>query len=210
MEDKVKNIRYIRTRIDDKPAKLLLNKCNFCPYFRFDKSDYICKCTKFTNDKNYSSNEIEKKYVFDFYGNITLPFLPIDIPDWCKLADNDTNEDDYFLTVLKDNYMLLKYVCTSVSLDIINDNNITYKDGKLSTKSRSYYNYSNLEICSICGENKDTVKRKENLGVCEKCLEIYKDNESMKYFAYVNNFRLKRKSTFNKNNFKIINKNIVF
>lgn len=58
-------------------------------------------------------------------------------------------------------------------------------------------------ICSCCGEDKEDVKRNINNGICSDC--FIKNNNTLKYNSYINNFRLKRKSDWSKDNFKIIN-----
>lgn len=60
-------------------------------------------------------------------------------------------------------------------------------------------------ICSCCGEGKEEVDRYINDGICNDCLDIIKNDKKVKYRSYINNFRLKRKSTWSKNNFEIIN-----
>ncbi|MFW6272832.1 MAG: hypothetical protein ACOC2U_03535, partial [bacterium] len=52
-----------------------------------------------------------------------------------------------------------------------------------------------LKECSHCGEKYISIDRKKNIGMCEKCWNLYKENKDEKYFSYINNFRLKRKST---------------
>ena len=52
------------------------------------------------------------------------------------------------------------------------------------------------QVCSVCGEEDETVNRDEHYGMCDTCWEQHKDNKDACSLAYVNNFRLKRgKST---------------
>jgi hypothetical protein len=60
------------------------------------------------------------------------------------------------------------------------------------------------EVCSACGEEDETVKRNENIGMCEDCWNEYQFNEEKKKQAFVNNFRMKRNKDFPKEPFKII------
>ena len=56
----------------------------------------------------------------------------------------------------------------------------------------------------------NTIDRNKNLGMCNDCwdkISNKKDNNEL-YFAYINNFRLKRKSTYSKSEFKKVLNNI--
>lgn len=50
----------------------------------------------------------------------------------------------------------------------------------------------NTNICSLCGEEDETVNRNKNLGMCDHCLEISENDENKINQAFINNFRLKR------------------
>lgn len=61
------------------------------------------------------------------------------------------------------------------------------------------------EECSCCGGKSTTIIRNINNGMCDECIELYKDDIIMIKQAIINNFRLKRgiKNLINKK-FKII------
>ena len=59
-------------------------------------------------------------------------------------------------------------------------------------------------LCSICGEEDETVKRNKNIGMCDDCWDSYKDDEEKKKQAFINNFRMKRNMDFPKESFKMI------
>lgn len=48
------------------------------------------------------------------------------------------------------------------------------------------------KICSLCGEEDDSVDRNSNLGMCDECTEISEGDEMKLNQAFINNFRLKR------------------
>lgn len=59
------------------------------------------------------------------------------------------------------------------------------------------------EICSLCGEENESVSRDRNHGMCDGCWEnAHKDDERKKH-AFINNFRLKRGEAFKKEKFNI-------
>lgn len=60
------------------------------------------------------------------------------------------------------------------------------------------------EVCSACGEEDESVKRNEKIGMCDDCWDEYQFDEEKKKHAYVNNFRIKRNKDFPKEPFKII------
>ena len=66
-------------------------------------------------------------------------------------------------------------------------------------RERDYGYQTKIEkykICSSCGKEKEFVKRDENMGMCNVCWDLYKDDESKKKQAFINNFRLKRDKNF--------------
>lgn len=59
-------------------------------------------------------------------------------------------------------------------------------------------------LCSLCGEEDETVKRNKNIGMCDDCWNSHKDDEEKKKQAFINNFRMKRNKDFPKESFKTI------
>jgi len=47
-------------------------------------------------------------------------------------------------------------------------------------------------VCSLCGEEDESVERNENMGMCDDCWEEASDDQNKLNQAYINNFRLKR------------------
>lgn len=60
------------------------------------------------------------------------------------------------------------------------------------------------EVCSVCGEEDESVKRNNNIGMCDDCWDTYQDDEEKKKQAFINNFRMKRNKDFPKQSFKIV------
>ena len=50
----------------------------------------------------------------------------------------------------------------------------------------------NINICSLCGEEDETVDRNKNFGMCDHCFDISENDENKLNQAFINNFRLKR------------------
>lgn len=51
---------------------------------------------------------------------------------------------------------------------------------------------SNTNICSLCGEEDETVRRNKNNGTCSSCKEDIQKNQEKLYLSFINNFRIKR------------------
>ena len=63
--------------------------------------------------------------------------------------------------------------------------------------SRSVHQTINKhEICSLCGEEDETVSRNTNHGMCDDCWKVSYKNDKRKKQAYINNFRMKRGESF--------------
>jgi len=58
-------------------------------------------------------------------------------------------------------------------------------------------------ICSLCGEEDDTVNRNTNHGMCDGCWEVSFDNDDRKKQAFINNFRMKRGEPFKLETFNL-------
>lgn len=61
-----------------------------------------------------------------------------------------------------------------------------------------------IEICSLCGEEHDTVNRTINNGMCTSCYDLHKNNKDKMNQSFINNFRLKRKINILHEPFKIV------
>jgi len=58
-------------------------------------------------------------------------------------------------------------------------------------------------VCSLCGEENDTVNRNTNHGMCDKCWKVSYDDEQKKKEAFINNFRMKRGEPFKMETFNL-------
>lgn len=212
--EQLNDIKYVITKINDKPHILYVSKCNFCPFISLNREDFNCYCLKGksnprfiskTNSITYSENEV---YTTSY----------IKKPNWCEL-------DDFLTSINKPQYVYYiynnKFCCDNIdvidNLPIIFDDCVKFSKGKIvknlkKTKNEKYdfIIQNNKNICSCCGINKDTVDRYKNMGLCDECHDKIKNKKdiNMLNFIYLNNFRLKRKSTYSKSTFKkIMNKN---
>lgn len=83
-------------------------------------------------------------------------------------------------------------------LDLFRGYGSSYVSGYGSRALERHYNTMTAPVvkhnkcCSLCGEEDESVDRNTNLGMCEYCFEISKDDEPKLNQAYINNFRLKR------------------
>lgn len=59
------------------------------------------------------------------------------------------------------------------------------------------------DICSLCGEEDNSVNRNTNHGMCDSCWEGSHDNAERKKQAFINNFRMKRGEDFQKEPFNL-------
>jgi hypothetical protein len=222
-----KNVRYIRTKVDNNPVCLMLTKCNYCPFFKLMRNEDkkgICKVYYNLEDINLS-NKIKDIYGYSFSENVYEVISDIDIPNWCGLEDKHENIKDlniYFTFEENNNGCEFKVESSDVEkLDIIGDYILKYskgykltkssynKNGYLTKESRDLFNsiISNKykKICSCCGKEKDNVKRSEHIGMCSECWDKYKLNYKKYKLSYINNFRLKRKVDFSDTEFKLLN-----
>lgn len=211
------NNRYLYTLVENREYILQLSKCNKCPFFNVDIDKIVCICKKskendeykylFVDDISFITDNIKKpKYL--------LPDKEIDIPDWCELS-SDSNlptGEDISLYYKRENKIIKRkmYPYTFKNILKIEDDKVYNNDTdfKLSIivnsvtakikKSKKQY------VCSACGEKKIGITRKENLGMCLECWDLYNNDFNKKYTSYINNFRLKRKSDFINTEFKMI------
>lgn len=94
-------------------------------------------------------------------------------------------------------------------IDIHKDfNDIGFNDSVSTEYSEEKYEFQTpikkQEICSICGQENETVERNNNIGMCDNCWNIYQNDDKKKKQAFINNFRMKRNQKFLKESFKII------
>ena len=223
-----KNIRFIKTKINNEHTYLLLTKCNYCPFLINDKYKGCVKCSKSFDDDD--SNVILDNVRFKiFNNNLVVENVNILIPDWCSISKTKKIEIDTstvkfksksfiyeFLSVHNNNYNKTIpdcYVDFKYESDELcfNDDWLTYvnqippvveRKEIESIKVVTPSTYVMRSICSCCGELKEGVKRNENNGLCVNCLND--NNEHIKNFIFINNFILKRNSTWSKHEFKII------
>ena len=60
---------------------------------------------------------------------------------------------------------------------------------------------SKHNICSLCGEEDETVNRNINHGMCDSCWEVSHKDDKRKKQAFINNFRMKRGESFKTENY---------
>ncbi len=220
-----KNIRYIKTYIDNNPKVLCMNTCNLCPFLIFDRVDKMVRCSKFTfkfkSTRSFYSNIIECNInAYSISGDVSMPLTIINIPDWCGLSKFILEAQKQNHIYFKTSHNMYDYVINeSTTLPAVSSHYTQYNNKliKLETtsnklpakfedfkKTEPIKNYPVLKSCSCCGSMKINIDRDKNLGMCDECWEKYKDDKDIKYKSYVNNFRLKRNSTW----IKDINKKI--
>jgi len=242
----MKTIRFIKTKIEDKNAFLIMSKCNLCPYAFVTEGGKRLLCSYHNNTNTLVKSHLEFKPDDIFHRS----FDDCDIPSWCNLPKNlgdemnhkivtyrycgklmedesiydKENEKPIFETCvvkggsdtlrytdhykkslkLKERYNTLKEKRNELNLvqntaipATVMDSIIRYN--QVQTQTSSFYLN---EICSCCGERKESVDRTVNNGMCTECYDNNKTNEDIEYNSVINNFRLKRKVSFESKIFK--------
>lgn len=224
------SIKYIGTKIDNKSAIMGLSTCNMCPFLYFESHSKSAFC-KNPREEHLTKKHIMVCYSYMYNDGYHYPLNEVSIPDWCQLSNMVVD----ILGAKKISYQDSGDVHTDTitsfgEFHIYADKKLKFKGCKLETKfapdnkdntttqkslpERTTYSAPipvvKKEVCSLCGESKEDVDRTKKLGMCEKCwkkISKKKDNDKI-YFAYMNNFRLKRKSTYSESDFKKIVNNI--
>jgi len=117
-------------------------------------------------------------------------------------ADELRNKDDKSL-----DEFFIKLISESFNRDNNDDNldNVIRRDPNTLQDNHAYQTFeSKLEVCSMCGEEDESVDRKEKFGMCDSCWEQYKNDEEKQKQAYINNFRMKRNKAYSAEIFKIV------
>ena len=225
----ISNIRYIKTKVDETPKTLLMHSCNLCPYLFFIKELNTAKCMQFKSPN--SENLIERQlYSYNVAGDKAIPVKNIIIPEWCGLVKElmSTYSDrkliirngcNGYRTIYgvfdSTNLISSSYVSYDRTLDKLVSAETKYGTNLPVVQNRTVIPAFSIVTppppplthkCSCCGNVKEGVNRIKNIGMCTECWEQNKDNETVKQFAFVNNFRLKRNSTWTDVIHKKINK----
>lgn len=205
-------IKYVITKIEDQPHILCISKCNFCPFFSLDTSGFDCFCHR---------EEMDNKRLISKVNSVVyaypLRYTTFDVkrPDWCGLDEfligGDVNKNMYYRT--GNNTISCEKIDNPEEHPILFDTYLKYSKGKIVKDNKKIekdnfivIDEQNKNICSCCGSKKNDVDRNKNLGMCDECCDMVKhhsDDETMR-FIYINNFRLKRKSTYSNTKFKKI------
>jgi len=206
-------------KISNEKIILRISGCQYCPLMRYEK-DNKCVCRYF----KYFHNNILQTDI----RTIGIRYN-IFIPSWCELPEsiNELWKSDQIFEIntigirvhyrndIKNNYStqiisaeyynenhnkgLLNYLPALITQSVFNnleeDNDEEIKKEIINT---SY------EICSICGEEDETVIRNEHNGMCDDCWELAQNDETILKQAFINNFRLKRKVNIKTDDFKFI------
>ena len=213
------NTRYIKTKVNDTPRILHLLSCNLCPFLQFGVGIHVTNITRCSKYHSISTNITDHDvYSYSIMGDRSLPLKDIAIPTWCGLPQGiclvNATGDMYVrnghnscetVPHIYQNLVVISglYVQYNVKLEKLvsgtQKNAIFFpsvEDIKALPENTTTKTYKSLSTCSCCGQSAENVDRNKNLGMCPKCWEENKDNDEMKHFAYVNNFRLKRNSTW--------------
>lgn len=211
------NNKYIITEVDDQPTVVSMSKCNMCPFFSLPSGSFSCYCTKRESATN-PAKLVETVNAITITDGFRYVLQDIKQPKWCELSilQLDTDLDNYMYYKAVGN-VAGRHVQDPGSLDLILDTAIKYSKNKLvkdnkikvAKSSDTPPQIDNQKICSCCGKKKDDVIRSKNNGMCDDCWEeISTFDENKINSIYINNFRLKRKSTYSDSQFKKIINNI--
>lgn len=215
------NLKYIGSKVDDKPGVLCLGTCNMCPYLHIEPHSKTTFC------KNPKEPDLVKKFINSLYSYTYIdgyyfPLVDIPIPEWCQL--DDIVSDVIMrkkITYKKSGDIHVESIESFGAMDFFSYKNVKYNGSKLVLNIKYIRDRENeykpqyaapipIKPCSFCGEDKSEVDRTKNLGMCNDCWDrLSKKNDNDKvYFAYMNNFRLKRKAPYSDLKFKKISNNI--
>jgi len=201
-------MKYVSTLVDGKPTCLGLSYCNYCPFLKLEHISKNIYCT------NNGKKLIKKINAYSYSNGYWFPLNDINIPYWCELSF------DFFKTLVdkivfyKKGSLVISETMNFVSKDITNDDHIKYVNNKLVIDYKSKNTTKNpvepiiiKKICSMCGEDKNDVNRNDNMGMCNDCWNRFELDDEKNHFAFINNFRLKRKANYSKESFKKITTN---
>lgn len=212
--------RYVTRIVDGKPVYLLMQSCNYCPFFISDSDKDEALCSRYVDPK---SNRQRNNHIDDIYGYIYRGSHPnfkkevlgeVKIPSWCKLPKSLSKAAIWKNVYhIKDGKLIIenKEKYGKGAIEVIDYKNVRYEPdcetvvltNRKKKKQKDYryaseYSSSSYKVCSCCGKEKDDVDRSTHNGMCGECYEKYKDDDGKMYMSYINNFRLKRKESFSK------------
>lgn len=212
--------KYVFTKIDKRPHYLIMDRCNHCPFLINDFQNSNAKCGKFVDTKSTSENYICRVhgYIQTKPGTSKMEILSeIPIPSWCGLPNHiiDISPNDNIHYIKNGKLIIESGQNYANTISIIKSDEIKYsnEDGdSLITKSKkSKYKYNkikitpNTKLCSSCGEDKEDVDREVHNGMCKGCRKMYKKDKNKLYSSFINNFRLKRRESWKKEGYKVVN-----
>jgi hypothetical protein len=217
----MKASRYIKTKVDGAPRILHMDKCNLCPLLYMDMQWKMAKCSKFGTQGIFLNTIDYNVYSYSCVGKRCVPIKEISIPNWCGLPEDVLVIHQQNETYVKSGEGHIVIPNTFGNMVVVSSKYVQY-DPKLtklvyiipkgtktdSTKSKELPAHvpstPTVSTCSSCGKMVENVNRKKNFGMCPKCWDENKDNEEMKQFAFINNFRLKRCAYWSDESFKPI------
>lgn len=222
------NVRFFKTKVDLDNVYMIMTKCNLCPFLMCDtdKNNAVCG-----HPKKIKIHEVIKTDILYFEERPkTLIVDDLRINEHCPLSK--TLDEEFKREILTYKNEGFIYVFSSPKKDderpifesymqfhhksdllTFTDNYNRYTRNKIKydskVKERNEFKTPNVivpyvknEVCSCCGLSKEDVDRDKNNGMCEICFTKFKLDNDIKYFSYINNFRIKRNMTFNTNKYK--------
>lgn len=227
------NIKYIGTKVNGINSIVKLNACNMCPFLKFEPHSKTAYCNN-PKENNLIKKPIITTHSYMYNDGYHYPLNNIQIPNWCNLYNfvSDVISHNKITYQLSGN-IYTDTIPNFTDFNIYSDKKLKFNGCKLEHNAVSYNNKNTLpqcinntnnknssistpyvkkDTCSLCGEYKDNVNRSNNLGMCNDCWNKISDKKNSEnddiYFAYINNFRLKRKSTYARSQFKKVLNNI--
>ena len=205
---------------------LHVEHCNNCPLMKFHQQACLATCRAFESSQGNVVDDFVLDYNAisgKVYGEIEIPKwcrlpdleseLDYDIKTYTvhndKVLTSDAILSDlpvYEASEVKENEELgiSELLPALVAASVFNKK--LSADEAYEQAYSEYDNYdtdggysptiSKNEICSLCGEEDDTVNRNTNHGMCDGCWEVSFDNDDRKKQAFMNNFRMKRGESF--------------
>lgn len=216
-----------------KPVVARINTCNYCPLMLFNPNISTVNCRGFKNESydNIIDGFVMNNIGHQLLDKINIPIwckLPNNIFELTEIQKTyfvkehtfivsreaflapSTIIDSSFLSnfgeeVKEDSTDFLSFMKKNAKESIKN----SFKDFKFDFNDLDNDRIIESKIivgekCSLCGEEKTEITRNKNIGMCDECFNINKDNDEQIKIAFINNFRLKRGVKLIINNLKMV------
>lgn len=205
---------------------LKVNSCHNCPLMKFHQQECVATCRVFESSQGNTVDDFVLDYNIntgEIHDKIEIPEwcrladhkdqMDFDVKTYTifndKVLTSDAIIDNDLPVYLADDVVeneemidVQSFLPALITANtFLNNSDAAYEEAYSEYENDdSNFNHSTTVskhgICSLCGEEDETVNRNTNHGMCDNCWEVSHDNEKRKKQAYINNFRMKRGESF--------------